>query len=51
MLYSKAQRRIVEQAYWLPWYVNHDLQGADKNLKYIVGADEVPRYELAEWLD
>jgi peptide/nickel transport system substrate-binding protein len=50
-LYAKAQRRVVDQAYWLPWYVNHDLQGADKNLKYFTGVDEVPRFELAEWID
>ena len=50
-LYAKAQKRIIDRAYWLPWYINHDLQGAYKNLKYVVGTDEIPRYELAEWLD
>jgi len=50
-LYAKAQKRIVEKAYWLPWYINHDLQGVNKKLKYVVGVDEVPRLEQAEWTD
>ena len=48
-LYTKAQKRIVEEAYWMPFFVVHQIYGRDKNLNLVVGRDEVPRYNQAYW--
>jgi peptide/nickel transport system substrate-binding protein len=49
-LYQKAQNRVIDQAYWLPWYIMHALQGVNKDLEYVVGVDERGRYEQAYWV-
>jgi peptide/nickel transport system substrate-binding protein len=48
-LYAKAQKRIMEEAYWMPFFVVHQVYGKAKNLNLIVGKDEVPRYNEASW--
>ena len=48
-LYSKAQKRIVEEAYWMPFFVVHQIFGRNKDLNIIVGKDEVPRFNEAHW--
>jgi peptide/nickel transport system substrate-binding protein len=48
-LYSKAQIKIMKEAYWMPFFVVHQIYGRDKNLQIVVGKDEVPRYHEAYW--
>ncbi len=48
-LYRKAQQRINEQAYWIPICAFHNIHGANKNLNYKIGIDDVPRFQYAEW--
>jgi peptide/nickel transport system substrate-binding protein len=48
-LYTKAQKRIVEEAYWMPFFIVHQIYGRDKNLSLHVGRDEVPRFNEAFW--
>ncbi len=50
-LYEKAQKRIVDQVYWLPFYTERAMHGTNKNLHYELGADQVPRYQYATWKD
>jgi len=49
-LYAKAQHRIIEQAYWMPFFIQHQLHAHHKDLKFEVGLDEVPRYQYATWV-
>ena len=48
-LYAKAQKKIVEEAYWMPFFIVHQIFGRNKNLNIIVGKDEVPRFTEASW--
>ncbi len=48
-LYSKAQKKIMQEAYWMPFFVVHQIYGRNKNLNIVVGKDEVPRYNEAYW--
>ena len=48
-LYSKAQKRIVQEAYWMPFFIVHSIMGKHKDLNIIVGKDEVPRFNGASW--
>ena len=50
-LYAKAQKRIIENVYWLPFFTQRSIPGANKKLFYEMGADEVPRYQYATWQD
>jgi peptide/nickel transport system substrate-binding protein len=50
-LYRKSQKRIMDQAYLIPWYATHLINGANKNFIYEVGADEVPKYQYGYWKD
>ena len=49
-LYAKAQQQIIDQAYWLPWCVMHDVQGMHQDLECMIGIDERSRFQLARWL-
>ena len=49
VLYEKAQKKIVDQAYWLPFYTERAMHGTSKSLHYELGADQVPRYQYATW--
>jgi len=48
-LYRKAQIKIVKEAYWMPFFVVHQIFGKHKDLNLIVGTDEVPRFNEASW--
>jgi peptide/nickel transport system substrate-binding protein len=48
-LYSKAQIKIMKEAYWMPFYIIHQIYGRNKNLHIVVGKDEVPRFNEAYW--
>lgn len=48
-LYAKAVKRICEKAYWMPFFTQRDLHGANKHVDYILGLDQVPRYQYASW--
>jgi peptide/nickel transport system substrate-binding protein len=48
-LYSKAQIKIMKEAYWMPFFVVHQIYGRNKNLQIVVGKDEVPRFNEAYW--
>lgn len=49
-LYQKAQRRIIDRVYWMPFFSLHMIHGHNANLKYKAGVDQVPRIQYAEWL-
>jgi len=48
-LYLKAQKRIIDQAYWMPFFTQRSISGVNKNLDLTVGVDEVPRFQYATW--
>jgi len=48
-LYSKAQKRIMEEAYWMPFNIVHQVYAKHKDLNLVAGKDEVPRYNEAFW--
>ena len=48
-LYSKAQKRIVQEAYWMPFFSVHQIFGRNNDLNITVGKDEVPRFNEASW--
>lgn len=48
-LYSKAQHRIIEEAYWMPFYVVHLIMGRHKDLNITVGRDETIHFNRAYW--
>ena len=48
-LYRKAQIKIVKEAYWMPFFMVHQIFGRNKDLNLIVGKDEVPRFNEASW--
>jgi peptide/nickel transport system substrate-binding protein len=48
-LYARAQKKIVEEAYWMPFFVVHIIYGRHKDLDVVVGRDEVPRLQHAAW--
>ena len=48
-LYLKAQKRIIDQAYWMPFFTTRTMYGVNKNLSLTVGVDEVPRFQYATW--
>ena len=47
--YKKAQQRIIDQVYWMPFFSLHMIHGHSGNLKYKAGVDQVPRIQYAEW--
>lgn len=48
-LYNKAQKKIIDEAYWMPFFIVHQIYGRNKDLNIVVGNDEVPRYHEASW--
>jgi len=48
-LYSKVQKKIIEEAYWMPFFIVHTIWGRNADLQAVVGRDEVPRFQYAEW--
>lgn len=49
MLYEKAQKRIVDQVYWMPVFIRHALHGTNRHFHYELGVDQVPRYQYGTW--
>jgi peptide/nickel transport system substrate-binding protein len=50
-LYVQAQRRIIDQAYWLPLYLKHALHGARRELKLDFRPDDTLRLHEADWIE
>lgn len=48
-IYKKAQKRIVEQVYWIPTFGVKRFYGVHKDLELKAGLDEVPRFQFAKW--
>ncbi len=48
-LYSKAQKRVIEQVYWLPMFGVKRFYGIHQDLNLKAGLDEVPRFQFASW--
>jgi peptide/nickel transport system substrate-binding protein len=47
--YSKAIKRIMEQAYWMPTHTYVSTYAFSKQLDFTPHADELPRFFLAKW--
>jgi peptide/nickel transport system substrate-binding protein len=48
-LFQKAQHRIIEQVYWMPLFVKHELWGAHKDLEMNLPPWGSPRYYEMYW--
>jgi len=49
--FRKISERIIEQAYWLPFFRQNMIHGHNKKLDYVAGIDEVARLKYAKWKD
>jgi peptide/nickel transport system substrate-binding protein len=49
--YKKAQQRIIDQVYWMPFFSLHMIHGHSSALKYKAGVDQVPRIQYADWTE
>ena len=47
--YSKAIKRITEQAYWVPMHTYVNTYAFSKTLNFTAYPDELPRFFLAKW--
>jgi peptide/nickel transport system substrate-binding protein len=50
-LFSKVQKKIVQEVYWLPMYDYHQVLGAKKNLEIKVEPYELILLQKARWID
>jgi len=48
-LYSRFQRFIVDQAYWVPMYAQFTIEAASTKLIYEASSDEIMRIHAATW--
>ena len=48
-LYSRAQRLIAEQAYWVGMYGQHTIEAVSAKLNYQAAPDEILRVFSATW--
>ena len=48
-LYSRFQRFIVDQAYWVPMYAQFTIEAASTKLIYEASSDEIMRVHAATW--
>jgi len=48
-IYKKAQERIIDQVYWMPFFGVKRFYGVHKDLELKAGLDEVPRFQFAKW--
>lgn len=48
-LYSRFQRFIVDQAYWLPMYAQFTIEAVSNKLNYEASSDEIMRVHAATW--
>ncbi len=47
--YSRFQRFIVDQAYWVPMYAQFTIEAASNKLNYEASSDEIMRVHAATW--
>ena len=47
--YTKALRKIADQAYWLPLFTYPTNYAMTKDLNWTPTADEIPRFFTASW--
>ena len=48
-LYAKAQKRIIDQVYWMPFFMVHQVHGVNEEINLILGKDAVPRLQSVYW--
>lgn len=48
-LYSRLQRFIVDQAYWVPMYAQFTIEAVSNKLNYEASSDEIMRVWAATW--
>jgi peptide/nickel transport system substrate-binding protein len=48
-LYHKAQKKIMDQAYWIPIFVVNGICGTNKDFHWDYGIDQVPRWQYGTW--
>jgi peptide/nickel transport system substrate-binding protein len=48
-LYSQAQRRIIEQAYWMPTFLQYQIMAAKRDLEVSASPDEMISFHHAYW--
>jgi len=48
-IYKKAQKRVIDQVYWMPTFGLKRFYGVHKDLDLKAGLDEVPRLQFAKW--
>jgi peptide/nickel transport system substrate-binding protein len=48
-LYSRLQRFIVEQAYWVPMYAQYTIEAVSNRINYEASSDEIMRVHAATW--
>jgi len=48
-LYGRLQRRIVDQAYWVPMYAQYTIEAVSNKLNYEASSDEIMRVFAATW--
>jgi peptide/nickel transport system substrate-binding protein len=48
-LYSKVQKRLVEQTYWVPMYGQHEILGVSNKLNFQASGDEILKVYHASW--
>ncbi len=50
-IYSRFQRFIVDQAYWVPMYAQYTIEAVSNKLNYEASSDEIMRIFAATWKD
>jgi len=48
-VFAKMQKKIVEEAYWMPFYSIKELAGKNKNLNIEMVAGQIPWFKGASW--
>jgi peptide/nickel transport system substrate-binding protein len=48
-LYTRAQRIVAEQAFWVPMYSQYAIEAVSSKLNYEAAADEILRVFSATW--
>lgn len=50
-IYGKAQKHIMDQAYWVPIWVQHALHAVNTHFEFEFGSDQVPRWQYGRWVE
>jgi peptide/nickel transport system substrate-binding protein len=48
-VYSRLERFIVDQAYWVPMYAQYTIEAVSNKLNYEASSDEIMRVFAATW--